>query len=242
MAAACVSDELGSSGKASMKATLTCPEPLAVTLDARSSALVIVDMQNEYVQETGKAYMPRAVGALQSVLPLLATFRAACASVIFVQSVRREDALQFTRFGRPLRLIEGSWGAQLVQELSPLPGESLVQKRTHDCFYETAFEHTLSAAGLHPGEASVVVTGVATHGCVDCAVTGLSIRDFQVYVPIDCTAGYSKRLELIGFEHFLGPGYDYNVKPTASNLISFQRGDADRSKSAATTSSRRIGV
>jgi hypothetical protein len=75
--------------------------------------------------------------------------------------------------------------------------------------------------GLKPARSIIVVGGVSTNGCVDCAVTGLSNRDYSVYVPIDCTASISEEQELMGFAHFFGLGYRENVTPTRSDLIRF---------------------
>jgi nicotinamidase-related amidase len=39
-----------------------------------------------------------------------------------------------------MRKLEGSWGAELIDELKPAPDEPLVVKRTHDCFYRTEMD------------------------------------------------------------------------------------------------------
>jgi nicotinamidase-related amidase len=72
---------------------------------------------------------------------------------------------------------------------------------------------------VKPGEARVIVTGVATRGCVQCAVTGFSIRDYYVYVPIDCTAQKDEKEMLQAFSLFAGFSYRYNVTMTQSDMI-----------------------
>jgi len=72
---------------------------------------------------------------------------------------------------------------------------------------------------LRGGESRVIVTGIATRGCVQCAVMGFSIRDFYVYVPTDCTTQREEQEKLQAFSLFTSFGYRYNVTVTRSDLI-----------------------
>lgn len=204
-----------------MKVELSVAELQAVTLDPRDSALVIVDMQNEYLSPDGKRFLARGAAALNALVPLLEQFRSVGSKVIHVQSVRSRDCLEFTVFAQAPKLLENTWGAEIVATLAPRAQEPVVEKNSHDPFNNTTMERVLAASGLRPGRSRIVVTGVATQGCVDCAVTGFSVRDYVVYVPIDCTAAATEELELLGFAHFFGRGYEYNVFPTRSDLIGF---------------------
>jgi nicotinamidase-related amidase len=68
----------------------------------------------------------------------------------------------------------------------------------------------------------VIITGVAARGCVQCAVTGFSIRDYYVYVPIDCAAAKEEVETLQSFSLYQSFGYRYNVTMTRSDLITLQ--------------------
>jgi nicotinamidase-related amidase len=106
-------------------------------------------------------------------------------------------------------------------QLKPQPGEPVVVKYTHDCFYRTDMESVLDRLGMRPGEGRIIVAGIATRGCVQCAVTGFSIRDYYVYVPLDCTGQRDEKEKLQAFTLFAGFGYRYNVTVTRSDLIRF---------------------
>jgi nicotinamidase-related amidase len=99
-------------------------------------------------------------------------------------------------------------------------GEPVVVKYTHDCFYRTEMDLSWSGYGCR-GRGRIIVTGVATRGCVQCAVMGFSIRDFYVYVPIDCTTQRDEKEKLQAFSLFNSFGYRYNVAVTRSDLIQF---------------------
>jgi hypothetical protein len=51
---------------------------------------------------------------------------------------------------------------------------------------------------------------------------GFSIRDFYVYVPVDCTTQRDQKEKLQAFTQFTSFGYRYNVTVTRSDLIQFE--------------------
>jgi nicotinamidase-related amidase len=135
--------------------------------------------------------------------------------------VRKPDALEFTAFNNVIRKIEGTWGAEFVDELKPESDEPVVVKYTHDCFYRTEMESLLERLNLRPADARIIVTGISSRSCVHCAVTGFSIRSYYVYVPIDCTGQREEEEKLQAFSLFASFAYRYNVTVTRSDLIQF---------------------
>ncbi|HEX6768738.1 MAG TPA: isochorismatase family protein, partial [Candidatus Binatia bacterium] len=115
-----------------------------IDLNPESTGLVIVDMQVEGCERHGPGMKP----VIANIRTLLDRFRAINGKIIHVQSVRTKDHPEFTVFGRPYGLILGSPGADFVEELRPLPGETVVQKTSHDCFYKTTMEQVLQKVDL----------------------------------------------------------------------------------------------
>lgn len=205
-----------------MQIELNYPEPGAVKLDAAKTMLLIVDMENEDAHPSGKRYMGEAVEEIiPKIVALRRRVRAAGGMVVHTQSVRKPDALEFTLFKNVVRKVEGTWGAQFVDQLKPAADEPVVVKYTHDCFYRTDMEALLERLRLRPGEGRIIVTGIAARGCVQCAVMGFSIRDFYVYVPVDTTTQRDQKEKLQAFSQFMSFGYRYNVTVTRSDLIEF---------------------
>jgi len=205
-----------------MQIELNYPEPVAVKLDAAKTMLLIVDMENEDAHPSGKRYMGEAVEEIiPKIVALRRRVRAAGGMVVHTQSVRKSDALEFTLFKNVVRKVEGTWGAQFVDQLKPAADEPVVVKYTHDCFYRTDMEALLDRLRLRPGEGRIIVTGIAARGCVQCAVMGFSIRDFYVYVPVDTTTQRDQKEKLQAFSQFMSFGYRYNVTVTRSDLIEF---------------------
>jgi nicotinamidase-related amidase len=201
---------------------LNYPDPVPLELDARKTLLLIVDMENEDAHPSGKRFGGEAVtGIIRKIANLRRKVRDAGGSVVHTQSIRKPEALELTLCHNVVRKIEGTWGAEFVDELKPVVDEPVVVKYTHDCFYRTKMESLLERLNMRPGDARIIVTGIAARGCVQCAVTGFSIRDFYVYVPVDCTAQREEKEKLQAFSLFASFGYRYNVTVTRSDLIRF---------------------
>ena len=202
---------------------LDYPTPQSVELDAQKILLLIIDMENENAHPDGALYIGEPV---RKIIPKIAELRArvrrAGGRVLHTQSVRSPDALEFTVFGNTVRKLKGTWGSELIDELKPAGDEPLIVKYTHDCFYQTEMDKLLKQMELKPGEGRVIVTGISTRNCVQSAVLGFSVRDYYVYVPMDCTAHNDEKQVLQAFSLFTSFGYKHNVTMTRSDLINFR--------------------
>jgi nicotinamidase-related amidase len=81
-------------------------------------------------------------------------------------------------------MVEGTPGAQIVNELRPVPGDHFIWKRRSNAFYNSDLELVLRAWGIN----TVIVTGAVTNGCVANTVRGARERDLHVIVLSDCVA------------------------------------------------------
>jgi ureidoacrylate peracid hydrolase len=204
---------------------LVVPEPRPVALDPRHAALVVVDVEHEFLREGGRRYMgERGERILAPLAALLDRARAAAVPIIYIRSIRDEGNPEFTVFKVDEHLMRGTWGPEYCAEIAPRPGEPVVEKQCHDCFNHTELEATLARLGIRPCDFSVIVTGVALDVCVSHAALGFSVRDYWVSVPMDCTASRTEEAELVAYQRFLHPAYAYNMTVTRSDLIEFRPG------------------
>ncbi|HLN88366.1 MAG TPA: isochorismatase family cysteine hydrolase [Candidatus Limnocylindrales bacterium] len=219
------------------------PDPVTVDLEASKTLLIIVDMENCSAHPNGPQYMGEPV---EKIIPRIAQLRsyvrARGGQVLHTQSVRKRDALEFTVFKNVVRKLEGTWDAEFIDALKPAADEPVVVKHTHDCFYQTNMAECLQRLGIRPGEGRVIVTGIASRGCVQCAVTGLSIRDYYVYVPMDCTAAKDETETLLSFSLYRGFGYRYNVTMTQSDMITLQPATVTTATSAPVEGVRSVQI
>lgn len=161
------------------------PEPLY--LHASNTALIVVDMQNAYASLGG--YVDSAgfdISGAQSVIAKVGTAleaaRAAGISVVYLQNGWDGDYVEAGGPGSPnwyksnalktMRkypelagrfLAKGGWDYEIVDQLSPQPGDIVVPKTRYSGFFNSTLDSTLRARGIR----NLVFTGIATNVCVE---------------------------------------------------------------------------
>jgi len=86
-----------------------------IVLDPSATALVVVDMQNDFVREGGKLRVNTAEATIPPIRSLLEKFRSAGATVVYTQDWHMKDDPEFAIWGE--HALAGSWGAEIVDEL-----------------------------------------------------------------------------------------------------------------------------
>jgi nicotinamidase-related amidase len=186
-----------------------------IELSPQGTGLIIVDMQAEGCERHGSGVKP----VIRNIRALLDRFRQANGKIIHVQSVRTKDHPEFTFFGKEYSLIEDSPAVEFVEALKPDPGEVVVKKYSHDCFYQTSMEEQLKKFDLRPCRDHIVVTGIGSNNCVYHAVIGFHIRNYFVHVPEDCIHASQADGQQFALSQFRSPAYNFNVRVTRSENI-----------------------
>ncbi|MDS0261629.1 cysteine hydrolase [Haloarcula sp. S1CR25-12] len=155
-------------------------------LDPTRTALVVVDMQNGFCHPEGSLYAPDSEAAIEPVAGLVERARDAGASVVFTRDVHPpeqfEDAHYYDEFDRwGEHVVEGSWEAELVDELVPREDELVVVKHTYDAFHETQLEGWLDAHGVK----DLVICGTLANVCVLHTASSAGLRDFRPVLAED---------------------------------------------------------
>ena len=140
-------------------------------------ALIIVDMLNDFIDPQGKLYCgetgPATVPVIRKQIGLA---RRQGDLVIYLQDSHPADDLEFEKF--PPHCIAGSWGSQIVTDLTPLDGEIVIPKQRYSGFFGTDLSMILSDSGVR----AATVAGVCTSICVMDTVGGLANRDYKTVV------------------------------------------------------------
>jgi ureidoacrylate peracid hydrolase len=162
-------------------------------MSRENTALVIVDMQKDFLDEGGACFIPGGRAVAPAISRVLDAFRAAPLPVIHVITVWQKDGADMSRFTtsevlreRGLRI--GEAGTEPIDELTPFPNEYIVRKIRYSAFYGTELEMLLRALGI----VYVVTVGVATNVCVRSTVHDAAFRDFLPVVLRDCTTSYTE--------------------------------------------------
>lgn len=204
---------------------------LAEKADGRHSALLVIDVQNDFVASGG--FFDRVggdVAVLQrhrvpNLLRLIDAARQAGVQVIFVQAIYDPDVLSDPMRERNARLkmelprcLTGSWGAEFYR-VKPLPGEPVIIKHRYSALVGTSLLDLLRQRGIR----SLLLTGVATDTCVESAGRDAYFRDFYVTLVEDCCGAASEEDHRLALRRF---DRDYGLVVRSGELMSVWSGGA----------------
>ncbi len=153
-----------------------------VRVDPAKTALVVVDMQNDFVKEGGTLVVPDAEGTLPEIRGLLEFARGSGMKVVFTQDTHTEGDPEWEIW--PEHVREGSWGWQIVDELAPREGELVLRKVRYDAFYGTHLDHSLRVWGVD----TLIVCGTVANICVHYTAASAALRWYAVVIPRDATS------------------------------------------------------
>ncbi len=152
-------------------------------------ALLIIDMINDFLDEKGVLYCGAEVRKI--IPPLqekLATFRREGLPVMYLCDHHAPDDPEFEAF--PPHAVAGTWGAEIIPELAPLPGEEVVFKTRFSGFFRTPLEDILRRLKVE----TVCLTGVCTSICVMDTAADAFFRDFKLEVFKDCVGDFDPEM------------------------------------------------
>ncbi|WP_430912348.1 cysteine hydrolase family protein [Methylobacterium sp. sgz302541] len=181
-------------------------EPAPLPFDAATTALVIIDMQRDFLEPGGFGEtLGNDVGLLAAAVPpcraLLAAAREAGILVVHTREGHKPDLSDApkaklergeptARIGAPgpmgRILIRGEPGHDIVPALAPLPGEPVIDKPGKGAFYATELAAVLEARDI----ATLLVCGVTTEVCVHTTVREANDRGYRCAVIADACGSY----------------------------------------------------
>ncbi len=150
-----------------------------VRVDPARSALVVVDMQNDFVREGGGLLIPDAAGTTPAIQALLELARTLGMHIVYSQNTHREGDPEWQIW--PEHTREGSWGWEIVDELAPERDDVVLRKHRYDAFYGTPLDHLLRLWGVD----TVVICGTVANICVHYTAASAALRWYQVVIPRD---------------------------------------------------------
>lgn len=186
-------------------------KPTPVAIDIAKTAVIVVDMQNDFGSPAGMfaragidiSLIRAAIGPIASLLER--TRRLAVPTVYLKMGFHADlsdagspdspNRLKHAVFGigtpttapdgRPSRvLIRDTWNTDIVDELRPAAGELTIYKTRYSGFYRTELDSVLQERGIK----YLLVTGCTTSVCVESTIRDAMFRDYHCLLLADCTA------------------------------------------------------
>ena len=197
-------------------------EPYEFDFDLDSTALVMIDMQRDFVEPGGFGEsLGNDVSLLRSSIEpckeLLETARKIGMFIIHTREGHRPDLADLQpakkergnpslKIGDPgpmgRLLVRGEVGHDIIPELYPIEGEPVVDKPGKGAFYDTDLLGILRNRDIK----KLIVCGVTTEVCVHTTVREANDRGFDALVPEDCTASYFPEFKRVALEMIKAQG------------------------------------
>jgi nicotinamidase-related amidase len=197
-------------------------EPYPLEFDPSSTALLIIDMQRDFVEPGGFGEMlGNDVSLLRSTIEpcrrVLEAARRAGLTVLHTREGHRPDLTdappsKLRRGGLAVGigdqgpmgrvLVRGEYGHDIIPELYPLPHEPVIDKPGKGSFYETDLDLILQNRGIR----TLIVCGVTTEVCVHTTVRQANDRGYECVVLSDCVGSYFPEFQRVGLEMIKAQG------------------------------------
>lgn len=160
-------------------------EKQGVKIDVDRTALLVVDMLNDFFEEGGAMVLPGGKSLYEPITTLLEAARTKEIPVFWLNQWLREDDSLFKK--RVPHCIVNSWGAEIVDSLPQHPEDIIIHKRRYSGFFQTSLDLYLRERNIQ----HVIVTGVVTNICVRSTVNDAFFLGYDVIVPRDCVEATS---------------------------------------------------
>ena len=181
-------------------------QPFAYAFEPAHTALVIIDMQRDFIEPGGFGEtLGNDVSLLEAIVPacqsVLLAWRAAGGLVVHTREAHRTDLsdcppAKRNRGNPTLRigdagpmgriLVMGEPGNQIIPALAPIAGELVIDKPGKGAFYATGLHEMLQARGI----THLLFMGVTTEVCVQTSMREANDRGYDSLLLEDCTESY----------------------------------------------------
>jgi nicotinamidase-related amidase len=208
-------------------------EPFPLEFDAASTALVIIDMQRDFVLPGGFGEKlgndtSLLLAAVEPTQRVLAAARKKGLLVVHTREGHRADLTdcppaKLTRGGKtfigtpgPMGriLVRGEQGHDIIHQLYPIAGEPVIDKPGKGSFHATDLHQILLDRRIK----TLVVCGVTLEVCVHTTVREANDRGFECVVLSDCVASYFPEFQRVGLEMIKAQGAIFGWVSNAKNF------------------------
>ena len=156
-----------------------------------SSALLVIDAQEEYFDPEGPASFPEALERLGAINALIEAFDSNGAPVVFIRHAHRPSGADLGRMGdfaeedEEDSFLEGSPRVAFHEGLRVLADPRVVTKARYDSCQGTSLDGILRTLGVR----TVVIAGYMTSFCCDATARSAQSRDYETIFALDAVGG-----------------------------------------------------
>jgi isochorismate hydrolase len=164
---------------------------IAFDFDLSKAALIVLDMQKFFLDESNHAFIPSANTIIDNISKLVEFFKENNRPVIFTKhfDTQKPDEMM-TKWWRD-SIQEGKEDAE-ISDLFNTKGTEILIKHRYSAFEKTDLEEILHSKNVN----QIILTGIMSHLCCETTARDAFMKDFEVIYMIDATATYTEELHL----------------------------------------------
>jgi nicotinamidase-related amidase len=160
-------------------------------INVENSALLVLDMQDYFLREDSKAYIPSTTAILPNLVTLTETIMDKTIPVIYTRHVNNNDNAG----------MMGVWWQRLIESGSPFAnlsrlfdtkGKTVIDKTRYDAFWGTELNDILKSMRVE----RLIVTGVMTNLCVETTIRSAFQHGYECTLLVDGTAAFNYAMHL----------------------------------------------
>lgn len=173
------------------------------TIDKARTALLVIDMQNDFVKEGAILEVPKIRRQIPKIKRLIETCRRLGIPVIYSRQVYRVDlkvkplVLEMLPLLEKEGLRDGTEGAEVCDELEPEAGDIIVRKMGFSAFYNTELESILRNINGRRQVDTVIICGTVTNICCESTARDAFERDYKVVFGSDITSAWTNEFQTL---------------------------------------------
>jgi nicotinamidase-related amidase len=174
--------------------------------DFKRSCLLVVDMQNFFLDPKSPTFTPGGLAILPNTAKLIQAFRRNKLPVIYTAHMHKSKEMDGGILGWWWEgmIIENTKEAEIHPDLTPLPEEKIIRKHRYSAFYNTDLEIVLRCLGI----TDLIISGVMTNLCCESTARDAYFRDLRVFFLLDATGTVNEELHLATLKN-LAFGFAY---------------------------------
>ncbi|GGX17211.1 isochorismatase [Pigmentiphaga litoralis] len=163
------------------------------SIDPRKTAVIVVDMQNDFVADGAPLQSRQAAEMMPRLARTLDACRERGIRVIYTSHVHRSDGCDMGRYSdlyppvaSRAALIDGTAGVEIHPGLAPAPGEHVIKKHRYSGFFATDMDLILREWGID----TVAITGTTTENCCHATARDAMFHNYRVAFLSDATGTF----------------------------------------------------
>jgi isochorismate hydrolase len=151
-----------------------------------NSALLILDMQNFFLNSNSHAYIPSSDAIVPKIKLLAKLYNKANLPIIMTRHINTESDAGMMKVWWKDIIRENTDFSCINSEFTDIDSYK-INKTQYDAFYKTELEEYLNSKNIQ----QLIITGVMTHLCCESTIRSAFVRGYETFFPIDSTATYN---------------------------------------------------